>query len=278
MPEGPEIRREADRIGRVLAGRRVASIRFAFDHLQPWQDELRGSLVRAVESRGKALLVRFDCGLNVYSHNQLYGRWYVKPRGQKPRTNRQLRLAIETNTHAALLYSASEIEVLRDEELPEHEFLAKLGPDVLDTRVRVPEVVERLRDERFRRRSLGALLLDQSFVSGLGNYLRSEILFVARIDPGQRPRDLTDDQTEELAHAILEIARRAYRLRGITNDPDDARRLRAEGVPRRDYRHYVFGRARKPCRLCGEPIAQHTSAGRRLYQCRACLSLQNASQ
>lgn len=270
VPEGPEVRREADRIGRVLTGELAADVWFAFEHLQVWSDRLRGEAIRGVESRGKAMLVRFACGVNIYSHNQLYGRWYLKPRGQEPVTNRQLRLAVHTETHSALLYSASDIEVLSDEELDGHAFLARLGPDVLSDQVCSRAIEARLADAKFRRRSLGALLLDQGFVSGLGNYLRSEILFVARLDPSKRPMDLSDGVRSELATAIAAITHRAYRLGGVTNDPDDARRLKAEGVPRRDYRHYVFGRSGRRCRLCGEAIVKAVSAGRRIYTCPCC--------
>lgn len=270
MPEGPEVRREAERIARVLTGECAAEVWFAFDHLKVWAVRLRGEQIQGVESRGKAMLVRFANGMNIYSHNQLYGRWFVKPRGQEPRTTRQLRLAVHTEKHSALLYSASEIEVMADDELDGHAFLARLGPDVLSAEVRAPDIEARLADTRFRRRSLGALLLDQGFVSGLGNYLRSEILFVARLDPAMRPMDLSDGLRSELATAIAEISHRAYRLRGVTNDPDDARRLKGEGVPRRDYRHYVFGRRGKRCRLCSEAIVKAVSAGRRIYTCPSC--------
>lgn len=270
MPEGPEVRREADRIGRVLTGQRATDVWFAFEHLHAWSARLRGVEIQAVESRAKAMLIRFGNGVNIYSHNQLYGRWFVKPRGQQPKTTRQLRLAVHTEKHSALLYSASDIEVLHDAELERHAFLSRLGPDVLSAEVHARDVEVRLADARFRRRSLGALLLDQGFVSGLGNYLRSEILFVAGLHPAMRAIDLEHERRCELAAAITTITRRAYRLRGTTNDPDDARRLHGEGVPRRDYRHYVFGRGGKPCRLCGEAIVKTASAGRRIYTCPSC--------
>ncbi len=270
MPEGPEVRREADSIARVLVGEPIADVWFAFEHLRRWSGFLRGVPLLGVDSRGKAMLIRFANGVNIYSHNQLYGRWFVKPRGQLPKTNRQLRLAVHTEKHSALLYSASDIEVLSDEELESHSFLARLGPDVLSKDVGPSEIQSRLQDSRFRRRSLGGLLLDQTFVSGLGNYLRSEILFVARLRPEARPIDLGEVSREELATAISEITLRSYRHRGVTNDLDDVRRLRSEGVARRDYRHYVFARSGKQCRLCGEIVEKLESAGRRLYLCPAC--------
>jgi endonuclease-8 len=231
---------------------------------------LQGVEILAVESRGKAMLIRFASGVNIYSHNQLYGRWFVKPRGGLPRTTRQLRLAVHTKKHSALLYSASEIAVLHNDELSKHPFLARLGPDVLSDRVQPSDIEVRLADPRFRRRSLGALLLDQGFVSGLGNYLRCEILFVAGLDPSMRPVDLAGRLRSERANAITEIARRAYRLAGVTNDPLDVRRLKGEGSPRGEYRHFVFGRGGKRCRRCGETIEKSVHSGRRFYACPSC--------
>jgi endonuclease VIII len=270
MPEGPEIRREADRIARALEGQEAVQVWFAFETLKPWEAELTGRRVISIESRGKALLTRFEGGANVYSHNQLYGRWYVVRRDQLPATNRQLRFAVHTEHKSALLYSASEIEVLQDDDLSSHAFLQKLGPDILSTTVRPKQVLQRLEEKSFARRSLGALLLDQGFVCGLGNYLRSEILFVSRLMADARVIDLTSQQREELADAIVTITRRAYRHRGVTNELDDVRRLKAEGVPFSQHRHFVFARAGKSCRLCGYMVQKRESAGRRLYWCDAC--------
>ena len=127
-----------------------------------------------------------------------------------------------------------------------------------------------LRDPRFARRSLGALLLDQSFFSGVGNYLRSEILHYAAVSPSRRPRDLDDAELMRLARAALTVTQRAYRTRGVTTDPARARRLQASGKPRRAYRHYVFGRAGEGCPRCGDVIIRRTVAGRRLYRCPDC--------
>jgi hypothetical protein len=110
MPEGPEIRRAADRIARAVEGRVAEEVFFGLPRLTEYADELTGRRVEGIETRGKAMLTHFDCGLSVYSHNQLYGRWYVVRAGAEPATNRDLRLALETATHRALLYSASEID------------------------------------------------------------------------------------------------------------------------------------------------------------------------
>ncbi len=270
MPEGPEIAREADRIREAIEGRRADAVRFAFPELARRARRFAGERIRAVRARGKALLIEFDNGLTIYSHNQLYGRWYVRRAGSLPRTGRQLRLAIETPERWALLYSASEIAILDAKGVAEHPYLSKLGPDALDPSLEFTELEQRLGDRRFVRRGLAALLLDQSFVSGLGNYLRSEICFEARVHPAQRPVDLGRSERQRLARAILRVTRRAYQTGGVTNSPRRARELQREGLRWREARHWVFARRGKPCWRCQAPIQRFDLAGRRVYVCPDC--------
>lgn len=230
MPEGPEIARMADGLRSSLEGQRVDEVRFAFPALQRFSALLGGEEVRFVRPRGKAMLIGFSNGLTVYSHNQLYGRWYLRPAGVWPHTSRQLRLAIQTASNWALLYSASEIEVLDEAGIAAHPYLAKLGPDALDSALEAQSLELRQAEPRFARRALAALLLDQSFVAGLGNYLRSEICFEARLHPVRRPIDLSAVERRRLARAILRIPRRAYRTAGVTQPPRRAQALRKSGV------------------------------------------------
>ncbi len=270
MPEGPETHRAADRLRRALAGRPATQVRFAFPHLRDLEPILSGEEVVEVRARGKAMLTHFGNGLVVYSHNQLYGRWYVTPAGQRPQTRRSLRLAVENAERAALLYSASEIEVWEQAKLHCQPFLASLGPDALDPELEAGALEERLGARAFRGRQLAALLLDQGFVAGLGNYLRADILFEAGVHPSRRPCDLPGPARARLAAAIPTIAQRAYRFAGATNDPDRVRRLRADGFPRRHWRHLVFARTGEPCWQCEEPIQRFEAAGRRTYVCLQC--------
>lgn len=243
---------------------------FAFPHLQRHAPRLIGETVTDVGARGKALLTHFSNGLVVYSHNQLYGRWYVLRAGRRARTARSLRFRIENEKNAALLYSASEIDVLEAAHLDRHPFLAALGPDALDPVLEIGALEDRLASRRFRGRSLGALLLDQRFVAGIGNYLRADILFEARLHPAVRPGRLDREQRRGLAAAILRITKRAYRSAGVTNEPDRVARLRAEGHARSEWRHLVFARDGQPCWECGAKIERTSSGGRRLYLCPSC--------
>ncbi|MFC7063043.1 endonuclease VIII [Halobacillus seohaensis] len=272
MPEGPEIRKAADEVERALVGQSVKEISFAFHHLQHYQERLKTASIQKVETKGKAMLIRFDNGYTIYSHNQLYGKWYVGKAYAYPETNRQLRLAIHNEKNSALLYSASDIEVLRDEEVPLHPFIAKVGPDLLNDKVSVTDLVRRFQSNRFRKRRWTSLLLDQAFIAGIGNYLRSEILFVSGIHPELRPIDCTVEQLEKAARTSIDLMWRSYQNGGITNNLELVQRLKDLGVAHDQYRYWVFNREGQPCRMDGTEIIKIMAGSRRCYYCPTCQS------
>ena len=263
MPEGPEVRLAADRVAAALRGRAIEEAWFAPHELRARGETLVGAIVTAVETRGKAMLTRFDNGLTLYSHNQLYGRWYTTRRGRRPDTTRDLRVALHNGRHSAWLYSASDVELLDEAGLAAHPFLAKLGPDVLDDSLEAGMLASRLAENRFHRRSLGSLYLDQRFLAGIGNYLRSEILFASRLHPALAPRELAGAERKRLARESLKLARRSYATRGVTLPAS-----RARGGDR----FWVFGRDDLPCRRCGAVILRMDVGSRRLYLCPGCQS------
>lgn len=261
MPEGPEIRRAADALAKAVLGQPIVHAELNLPGLSRRARELVGRRVVSITPYGKALLTRFDHGLALYSHNQLYGVWQVAKAGERPETTRSLRVVLESAKKALLLYSASDIALLDEAGVAAHPFLAKLGPDVLEDRTTVDVVLAQLADARFAGRQLGALLLDQSFLGGLGNYLRSEILFDAGLLPMRRPKELDDDERARLAASCLHIPRLSYRTRG--------RRGKTYGETGA-FRFSVFDREGEPCIACGTTIERQEVGSRRLYWCPRC--------
>jgi endonuclease-8 len=286
MPEGPEIRHAADQVAAVLVGQPLVQVFFAQEHfpkLARHAKKLAGQRVLRVDTHGKAMLTRLDGGQTIYSHNQLYGRWHVCKRGILPDTKRSLRLALHTAEHSALLYSASEIELLSADELTLHPFLSRLGPDVLDEKLDWKALRDRVISSEFKRRSLAALYLDQHYLAGIGNYLRSEILFAARLNPWHKPCELSLSALSLLSRQTLTIARRSYKTGGITNPPKLAAQLRAAlkktrsgrgtaQLDKEDYRFAVFRRAGESCFACGTKIERINVGSQALYYCPECQS------
>ena len=248
----------------------VGRVGFGLARLARFESALEGEAVTAVDTRGKAMLTRFENGLTIYSHNQLYGRWVTVPQPRTPDTGRQLRIELCTRHHKALLYSASDIDVLDADGLASHPFLKRIGPDILDPELSAQEIVDRLRSETFRNRAIGSRYFDQAFLAGNGNYLRSEILWAAGLEPARKPASLSTAQLDRLARATRRIPRRSYRTGGITTTAKLAAQLKADGEAYESYRFWVFGREGLPCRRCGNLVERRSMGSRNLFTCPSC--------
>lgn len=270
MPEGPEIKRAADKLAAVIQNEPALLVEFAFPHLQQQAGMLTGQTIRKVESRGKAMLIHFANVQTIYSHNQLYGKWAILEQDERPHPSLQVRIAIHTQRKIAVLYSASEIEVLPTAQFTEHPYIAKLGVELLAEATTQMDVLTQINQPRFARKNLAAILLDQTFLAGIGNYLRSEILFVARIYPESRIAELTPAQRLVLAQAAINVIRQSYRTAGITNSLVIAKRLKAAGKLFGQYRHWVFDREGGDCYRCQSQIVRANFSGRGLYWCPHC--------
>lgn len=270
MPEGPEIRRAADQVEAALKTHRLVRVHFGLAHLQSAEKTLLGARVERADTHGKALLTRFDNGLTLYTHNQLYGRWVTGPADLPIDPRRQLRVALVTDCSAAYLYSASTIELLNDAQLATHPFLSQLGPDILHPATDRQLLLERLMHRAFCNRRLGHLLTDQRFVAGLGNYLRCEILFISGLHPALRPIDCRQEQLSTLTDALVRLPAQSYRTGGITNDLDSAQRLLDSGATFEQARFYLFRRDGLPCYRCGQPVQKIHHAGQTCYLCHHC--------
>ena len=277
MPEGPEIRKAADKLREAIVGKKVTKLTFGQAHLQKWQDAFTGLHVDSIQTYGKAMVTRFTDtktssseALNIYTHNQLYGRWVVCPAGQIPPSNRQLRLNIQTKENWALLYSASDIFVLKDDEVSNHPFIKKLGKDVLSPETTVDYIQKRLLSPSYLNRQIGCFLLEQSFVAGLGNYLRCDILFTMGIHPTTKPSQLNSKQISALSKEILRMPRQSYQTESITNDLATVKKLMEEGSSLENARFWVFHREGLPCYRCGTPIIKKSIGGQPCYLCEKC--------
>jgi endonuclease-8 len=269
MPEGPEILKSADLIASKIQGKRV-EVYFGLPRLKNVEKALSGCLITRVTSRGKALLTFFDNNMVMLTHNQLYGIWFCLPLNEMPNTSRQLRVRIASEEHHALLYSASTIDVMRTEDLEQHPFISKLGPDVLDDEVTVASIRERLMSYRWKGKRLGHLLLEQAFLAGLGNYLRSEILFFARLNYHLKVGELTTEQLSNLSDAIKHVTFRSYKNSFITLPPTLLAQQQEKYSDYEAYRFAVFDREGEGCVYCDAPIKRDDVAGRRLYYCPQC--------
>ncbi len=265
MPEGPEIFLASRAVHAAVADQPIR-LELLHPALKPKARELRGASIARVHARSKAVLTEFSNGMVLYSHNQLYGEWVVHKAGEAL-MKRQVRLVIHTAQHQVVLYSATDFAWLQSGQENAHPYLAKLGPEVLDAAVSASQIAKRL--AQFPRRVMADALLDQHVLAGLGNYLRADILFVARVDPLRKIGSLTAAELLRVGKACKLLTKRSVQRAGVTRPWAQYLATRS-GLDYEAARFYAFDREGAPCWECAVSIARVTQGGRGLFFCPRC--------
>ena len=274
MPEGPEVRKNADALEAALSGRTIVSLEARTKEARRWLQEnesrLHNRRVERVVSHGKHLIGYIEGGFFFHSHLMMWGRWQTfGPTRRKskplelPAKDRRERARVIVEGAAAILLSAPIFNVGEGDPYDVIEILATLGPDALPYRGRFDrqEFLQRLLSTEHREETIGATLLNQRIVAGLGNYLRAEILFNCKLNPWLTVSAITQRGLNCLLKTVPRLARDAYE-RSATASEEDRKRMASDPSlvyqPGREYgtRHLVFRRTNLPCLRCGDKIRQ----------------------
>ncbi len=118
--------------------------------------------------------------------------------------------------------------------------------------------------------TLGAALLKQELIAGIGNVYRSEILFINGIHPEISGKDLTKTEADEIWDTAVVLLRKGKNWNKIiTVTPDDHGGRVTKKTLRRNAL-YAYKRSGFPCRRCATPIIQSTLAARSIWFCPSC--------
>lgn len=271
MPELPEVETIVRDLRPKLVGRRLAAVRRGDKALRrhwdgAWDEQLAGRRVRAVDRRGKWIVLDLDAGLTLVVHLGMTGQLKVVPAAAEleahthlvfdlDRRREQLRFRDIRRFGSATVFGGKEaLDAFFD--------ASGLGPEPWSLEACYWR--ERLAGTR---RSLKAVLLDQRVVAGVGNIYADESLFEAKLRPTRLGCDLKPKDADRLRKAVLAVLERAIDKRGssIRNYVGGSG---LQGGYQREFR--VYGQDGKPCPRCRRPIALIRLAGRATHYCPKC--------
>jgi endonuclease-8 len=257
MPEGHTLHRLALDHQEALAGEvvRVSSPQGRFEDAA----QLDGEVIEAVEAVGKHLFYRFESGAIVHVHLGLFGR-FRKHRQPAPAPRGLVRLRLQTEQVCFDLSGPTACELFDPNEYTT--LRARLGPDLLHPDASRAEAWKRVKKSR---RALGALLLDQSVMSGVGNVYRAEGLFAAGLHPEIRGVDLESRDFTRLWKVLVGMLHDGVRDRRIITVKHFDQ---AEGRAARRQRTWVY--KQRVCRRCGDAIRVWALGMRTMYACETC--------
>lgn len=272
MPELPEVETIKLTLQRLVIGKEIKGVTIKWDNIIKFPSDLRqfeqtciGQTIQDIERRGKFLKFMLDDYVLV-SHLRMEGRYQV------------MKVAEPLPKHTHVIFSFTDGTELRyidvrkfgtmhlfskgieNETLP----LSKLGVEPLSEEF-TPEILRTACQKT--KRTIKAVLLDQTIIAGLGNIYVDESLYRARIHPKRPAKQVTKSDIVRLHQAVIETLAEAVEKGGSTvrsyvNSQGDMGMFQ--------FHHFVYGRQGEKCRYCETEIEKDVVAQRGTHFCPNC--------
>jgi len=216
MPEGPEVRKNAESLAHRASGRQVIKIEILSGrYVKKMPSGLPGfrsalpKKVIGVGAHGKFLYWLLDDELSIWSTLGMTGHWTSNP-----------------SDHSRLKVILSDGEVYFNDQrnfgtikfvrgkFQLIEKLKSLGPDMLAEDVGDEVFIKNIR--KYENWTITKALMDQRIVAGIGNYIKADSLWLARISPHRKITDMSDAELSTLNSAIKQVMKESYQSGGAT--------------------------------------------------------------
>lgn len=266
MPELPEVETIARKLKPALVGRTIlsADLRWSRALAAPspkkFREQIRGQKILEVNRRAKYFILHLS-SFTLLIHLRMSGDLHIKANANQP--EKHDRLIIKLSNGTSLTFNDTRkfgrVWLVADPA----EILNKLGPEPLSKEFMPQWLYAALHK---RHRQLKPLLLDQSFLAGLGNIYTDEALNIAKLHPLRESSLVTARQAERLHEAIRNVLKEGIRRNGASID----------WVYRGgEFQNYfrVYDREGKPCKNCGATIKRITVGQRGTHFCPNCQRL-----
>lgn len=281
MPELPEVETVRRSVGNHLVGLTVASIdvrlpKLLRDSPLPDVSLLQGAMVTGARRRAKVLAIDFSNDLSLVMHLKLAGQWAIlfpdgsrlvaghpvpKPEGEYPHksTHADIRFTDGTVVHYSDIRQFGWWRIVPSEDVDDLFASFRFGPEGIGT----PLDVAALSAQMGRRGiPIKTLLLDQSFIAGLGNIYVDEVLHRARVHPETPARDVSLRKRKAILDSVPWVLEQGLKQGG-------AKIIHSIAHPIDNF-PAVHGREGEPCFNCGTTIRKIRVGQRGTYYCPKC--------
>ncbi len=268
MPELPEVETIVRALRPELAGRtiRAADLLWPRTLVTPsaarFKKNIVGQEIFDVARRGKLIHLKLSA-FNLFVHLRMSGDLDIKEADVSLEKHDRLILTLSPNGQAKaqkLVFNDARkfgrVWLVQDPQ----EVTGKLGPEPLEATFTPQGLYAGL---QARRRQLKPLLLDQSFLAGMGNIYTDEALHMARLHPQAMSNSVKREQAEALWEAIRAVLQEGIRRNGASIDW-----VYRGGQFQNHFR--VYGRTGQPCPVCGAPIQRLVVGQRGTHFCPVC--------
>jgi len=275
LPELPEVETIKRSLENTITGLKIKKVIVNLPKIvrtvdmQDFKEELLNRKIESIARRGKYLLIQLTGNLTMVIHLRMTGKLIYCRAGSPFSKHTHIFFELDNNHHLRFedTRQFGKIIFVPTKKLDNVAGLKNLGIEPFDEKFSKEFLKKQLRG---RRGKIKPLLMDQTFIAGLGNIYTDEILFRARINPEKAANNLSPREASNLFYAIQDVLAEGIKYRGTTI------RNFADGngeVGRYQSRLQVYGREGKPCPHCGKAIMRKKIGGRSSYFCPSCQKL-----
>lgn len=264
MPELPEVETIKRELEQTVLGKKI--IEACVRHtkiirgmsVEKFKQGVAGAVIKNVLRKAKCLILELSNGKSLVIHLKMTGQLVYPGDGKNSRVSFHLSGGKMLDFNDQRLFA--ELRLMDDwREFP---FIKELGPEPFDLGL---DAFKQMLGKK--KTKIKPLLMDQKFISGIGNLYAAECLFRAKIHPARPANSLSGKEKELLYQEIKKVLREAIHYGG--SSVDDYVRVSGKRGGYSAF-HKVYAREGKPCLVCKAPIKRTALAGRGTYFCPRC--------
>jgi formamidopyrimidine-DNA glycosylase len=264
MPELPEVETIKRELEKTVLGKKITEVcihqpkvirQIQAEKFKQW---LTGATIKNILRKAKVLILELSSGRSLVIHLRMTGQLIY------PGTGRNSRVSFCLSDGTTLDFNDQRLfaELRLVDNWRSLKFIQSLGPEPFD--ISPDDFKDMLAKKKTK---IKPLLLDQTFISGIGNLYAAEALFRARIHPQRPAVSLSTPEKELLFREIKDTLKEAILHKGSSVD----QYVRVSGAPGGYVKyHKVYGRLAKPCFVCKAPVERISLGGRGTYFCPRC--------
>ncbi|MCM8799128.1 MAG: DNA-formamidopyrimidine glycosylase [Candidatus Omnitrophica bacterium] len=264
MPELPEVETIRKQLEEKVLNKKILEIIVNNPKVikEPKREDfikgLSGVSIKNILRKGKLIILELSNKKSLCIHLKLTGQLIYPGRPELSR------ISFKLSDGKFLDYRDKRLlgEIRLVDDWHQLKFIKELGPEPFE--LTVDKFKELIKNKKTK---IKVLLMDQSFISGIGNLYAAEALFRAKIHPLRKTDTLSDKEKELLFKEIVATLKEALQYKGSSVD----QYVQLSGQPG-DYIRYhkVYGRENQPCFICNTPIKRISLGGRGTYFCPKC--------
>ena len=271
MPEKPEVITVARKLEKRLIDRKIINVEVFHNNMidypsvEDFKKNIKNQLIHEITTRGKWIVMTLDDYYLLF-HLRMEGKFFF--RTKKDEKNKHEHVIFDLDNDEQLRFADvrkfGKVMLIEKDKIYSMKPYTELGLEPWDK-----ELTSDYLKEKYSKKTLPikSVLLDQSIITGIGNIYADEILFLSRINPLTKAKDLTSKNRKDIIDNTIKVLDKAIEEGGTTIRSYTSE----EGVTGLFQNNlFVHQRAHEKCRICGEEIIKIKVGGRGTYYCPKC--------